>query len=150
MDDDSSFVEMIDRYPGPDPAALFLAPLMVSSPPIVRPYASTQAPSMPYVLHTACLHQSFAGQSMSSTECVSNSILLSMTFSASFSFPQNNIMLFDKATLAAIRTMSGHSDTITSLKSVEVLAGTNRRGLISSGKDGRIRYVEPPSCTAYL
>lgn len=118
MDDDSSYVEMIDRYPGPDPAALYLAPVLVSGPPPVRPFASTQAPATPYVLHTACLHQSFA---------------------ASFSGPQNNIMLFDKATLAATRTMSGHTDAVTSLKSVEVLAGTNRRGLISCGRDGRIR-----------
>lgn len=65
MDDDSSYVEMIDRYPGPDPAALYLAPVLVSNPPPVRPFASTQAPATPYVLHTACLHQSFAGQSVS-------------------------------------------------------------------------------------
>ena len=62
MDDDSSYVEMIDRYPGPDPAALYLAPVLVSGPPPIRPFASTQAPATPYVLHTACLHQSFAGQ----------------------------------------------------------------------------------------
>ncbi|CCO28185.1 TIP41-like protein [Rhizoctonia solani AG-1 IB] len=118
MDDDSSYVEMIDRYPGPDPAALYLSDSMMASPPPSRPTASTQAPSMPYVLHSACLNQSFA---------------------ASFSSPQNNIMLFDKNTLAAIRTLSGHTDGITSLKSVDVLAGATRRGLISSGKDGRIR-----------
>ncbi|KAF8759498.1 WD40 repeat-like protein [Rhizoctonia solani] len=118
MDDDSSYVEMIDRYPGPDPAALYLSDSMMASLPPSRPTASTQAPSMPYVLHSACLNQSFA---------------------ASFSSPQNNIMLFDKNTLAAIRTLSGHTDGITSMKSVDVLAGTTRRGLISSGKDGRIR-----------
>ncbi|KAJ1308906.1 hypothetical protein OPQ81_004591 [Rhizoctonia solani] len=118
MEDDSSFVEMIDRYPGPDPAALYLSDFMMASPPPARPIASTQAPSMPYVLHSACLNQSFA---------------------ASFSSPQNNIMLFDKNTLAAIRTLSGHTDGITSMKSVDVLAGTTRRGLISSGRDGRIR-----------
>ncbi|KAG8723533.1 hypothetical protein FRC09_002897 [Ceratobasidium sp. 395] len=127
MDDDSSYVEMIDRYPGPDPAALFLAPILVSNPPPARPFASTQAPATPYVLHTACLHQSFA---------------------ASFSAPQNNIMLFDKATLAATRTMSGHTDAVTSLKSVEILAGTNRRGLISCGKDGRIRIWDERSGSA--
>lgn len=59
-------------------------------------------------------------------------------------------MLFDKATLAATRTMSGHTDAITSLKSVEVLAGTNRRGLISSGRDGRIRYVSRQMVCAFL
>ncbi|ELU45635.1 WD40 domain-containing protein [Rhizoctonia solani AG-1 IA] len=68
MDDDSSYVEMIDRYPGPDPAALYLSDSMMASLPPSRPTASTQAPSMPYVLHSACLNQSFAGQYMSATE----------------------------------------------------------------------------------
>ncbi|CAE6371491.1 unnamed protein product [Rhizoctonia solani] len=139
MDDDSSYVEMIDRYPGPDPAALYLSDSMMASPPPARPTASTQAPSLPYVLHSACLNQSFAGQYMSSTEQGSELISPLMTLAASFSSPQNNIMLFDKNTLAAIRTLSGHTEGITSIKSVDVLAGTTRRGLISSGKDGRIR-----------
>lgn len=73
-------------------------------------------------------------------------MLASDDVSASFSGPQNNIMLFDKATLAATRTMSGHTDAVTSLKSVEVLAGTNRRGLISCGRDGRIRYAVLARC----
>ncbi|QRW02060.1 WD40 repeat protein [Ceratobasidium sp. AG-Ba] len=89
MDDDSSYVEMIDRYPGPDPAALYLAPLLVSNTPPARPFASTRHQLPPSLAHR-----------------------LSPT----------NLLL-----------------TLTSLKSVEVLAGTNRRGLISSGKDGRIR-----------
>ncbi|CAE6439846.1 unnamed protein product [Rhizoctonia solani] len=139
MDDDSSYVEMIDRYPGPDPAALYLSDSMMASSPPPRPTASTQAPSMPYVLHSATLNQSFAGQYVSATEQGSELIPLLMTLAASFSSPQNNIMLFDKNTLAAIRTLSGHTEGITSLKSVDVLAGTTRRGLISSGRDGRIR-----------
>ena len=74
----------------------------------------------------------------------SGSYVLSITslpsyYCASTSAPANVIDLFDKTTLKCVQTIPGHELAITSLHSVDNVAGSLDRCLISSGRDGSIK-----------
>jgi len=64
-DDQSFFFDTARVYPGPDPPALYLSEGLLQSTSRQRPIASTivPGPALPYITNTACLNQSFAGES---------------------------------------------------------------------------------------
>ncbi|KAK0498357.1 WD40-repeat-containing domain protein [Armillaria luteobubalina] len=61
------------------------------------------------------------------------------------STPSNTIEIYDKASLQHIQALSGHDTTITSLKTVEFIAGFTRQSLVSSGHDGSIKVWDDRS-----
>jgi WD40 repeat protein len=60
-------------------------------------------------------------------------------YAASASAPSDKIYLFDKASLQTLHSFEGHQRGITSLRGVDSVAGTNRRAIVSSGRDGVVR-----------
>ncbi|KAF8164828.1 WD40-repeat-containing domain protein [Crassisporium funariophilum] len=60
-------------------------------------------------------------------------------YAASNSAPSNVIDIFDKTTLQGFQTLSGHEVATTSLRAVDNLAGSMKRCLVSSGKDGSVK-----------
>ena len=79
-----------------------------------------------------------------STNSSSGSYVLSITslpshYAAANSSPANVIDLFDKVTLKCVQTLPGHELAITSMHSVDNIAGVSSECLISSGRDGRIK-----------
>ena len=60
-------------------------------------------------------------------------------YAASASAPSHRIYLFDKASLRTSHSFEGHQGGTTSLRGVDSVAGTNRRVVVSSGRDGVVR-----------
>jgi WD40 repeat protein len=60
-------------------------------------------------------------------------------YAAATSAPANVIDLFDKTTLIGVQTLPGHESAITSLHTVDNVAGVSNECLISSGRDGSIK-----------
>jgi WD40 repeat protein len=60
-------------------------------------------------------------------------------YAASASAPSHRIFLFDKASLRTSQSFEGHQGGTTSLRAVDSVAGINKRGIISSGRDGVVR-----------
>jgi WD40 repeat protein len=60
-------------------------------------------------------------------------------YAASASAPSHRIYLFDKTSLRMSQSFEGHQGGTTSLRAVDSVAGTNKRVIISSGKDGIVR-----------
>lgn len=71
-------------------------------------------------------------------------------YAASTSAPSNVIDLFDKSTLQGVQTLSGHVEATTSLRTVDTIAGTTQKSLVSSGKDGRVKVWDQRSNTATI
>ena len=60
-------------------------------------------------------------------------------YAASASAPSDRIYLFDNTSLRMSQSFEGHQGGTTSLRGVDSVAGTNKRVIISSGKDGVVR-----------
>jgi WD repeat-containing protein 89 len=60
-------------------------------------------------------------------------------YAASASAPSHMIYLFDKTSLRMSQSFEGHQGGTTYLRAVDSVAGTNKRVIISSGKDGIVR-----------
>jgi WD repeat-containing protein 89 len=60
-------------------------------------------------------------------------------YAASASAPSHRIYLFDKTSLRTLHSFEGHQGGTTSLRGVDSVAGTNRRAILSSGRDGVVR-----------
>jgi WD40 repeat protein len=60
-------------------------------------------------------------------------------YAASASAPSHRIYLFDKSSLRTLQSFEGHNGGTTSLRGVDSVAGTNRRVVLSSGRDGVVR-----------
>ena len=60
-------------------------------------------------------------------------------YAASASAPSHRIYLFDKTSLGTSHSFEGHGEGTTSLRGVDSVAGTNRRVIVSSGRDGVVR-----------
>ena len=60
-------------------------------------------------------------------------------YAASASAPSDRIYLFDKTSLQTLRSLDGHQGGTTSLRGVDSVAGTNRRAILSSGRNGVVR-----------
>ena len=60
-------------------------------------------------------------------------------YAASASAPSDRIYLFDKTSLQTLRSLEGHQGGTTSLRGVDSVAGTNRRAILSSGRNGVVR-----------
>ena len=76
--------------------------------------------------------------------------LLPDLYAASASAPSNSIYLFDKTNLNTIQALSGHDAPITSLRTVNTLAGLNRPLLASSGRDGYVKIWDDRSASVSL
>lgn len=61
-------------------------------------------------------------------------------YAASSSAPFNVIHLFDKADFRKVRDWTGHTNTITSMRSATNIGGNFRESLVSSSKDGTIKF----------
>ena len=79
------------------------------------PRLSSKLPAEAYVLSLASLQNCYAALASS---------------------PTNKIHLFDAASLRNISSLDGHPGGTTFLRAVDGVGGTNRRVLMSSGKDG--------------
>jgi WD40 repeat protein len=66
-------------------------------------------------------------------------------YAASASPPTGLIYLFDKSNLQNVQTLPGHETAITSLRTINTLAGLSRPFLASSGKDGAVKIWDERS-----
>lgn len=82
---------------------------------------------------------------LTSQEYVSSLVSLPNHYAASASAPTNSIYLFDKLNLLNVQILSGHEASITSLRTINTLAGLSRPLLASSGRDGLIKIWDERS-----
>ncbi|KZT72690.1 WD40 repeat-like protein [Daedalea quercina L-15889] len=85
---------------------------------IVTPLKTTSLPSEAYVLSIVSLPSVYA---------------------LSASSPDNAIHIFDKSRLDRVRTIAGHEDSVTGLRSASNFAGAMSPVLLSCGKDGVVK-----------
>lgn len=71
-------------------------------------------------------------------------------YAASASAPSHRIYLFDKTSLGTSHSFEGHREGTTSLRGVDSIAGTNRRAIVSSGRDGVVRAWDDRTGTAAI
>ncbi|PFH50322.1 hypothetical protein AMATHDRAFT_47975 [Amanita thiersii Skay4041] len=95
-------------------SSLSLSPHFTSTP---KPLLSSTSSTKAYILFIAPLPSHYAAASSS---------------------PSNKIDIFDKYTLKCIRTLAGHEDSITGLRSVDRIGDAMRMSPVSSGKDGKV------------
>ncbi|KDQ08847.1 hypothetical protein BOTBODRAFT_37541 [Botryobasidium botryosum FD-172 SS1] len=62
---------------------------------------------------------------------------LTSAYAASLSHPRHDLPLYDKHTLKHVHTFSGHANTVSQIRTVEV---QGRKALVSCGKDGAIKF----------
>lgn len=77
--------------------------------------------------------------SISSGAYVLHLVSLPSFYALSASSPDNAIHLYDKSRLDSVRTISGHEDAITSLRSAPSFGGSVAPVLLTSGKDGVVK-----------
>jgi WD40 repeat protein len=85
-----------------------------------------------------------------STSLASNAYVLSLTslsdcYAASASAPLNTIHLIDKSTTQHLQTLAGHTNGITTLRTVHRLGNSPGETLLSSGKDGVVKFWDTRS-----
>ena len=71
-------------------------------------------------------------------------------YAASASAPSHRIFLFDKASLSTSHSFEGHREGTTSLRGVDSVAGTNKRAIVSSGRDGVVRVWDDRTGTTAI
>ena len=71
-------------------------------------------------------------------------------YAASASAPSHKIYLFDKTSLGTSHSFEGHIEGTTSLRGVDSVAGTNRRVIVSSGRDGVVRVWDDRTGTTAI
>jgi WD40 repeat protein len=71
-------------------------------------------------------------------------------YAASASAPSHRIYLFDQASLRTTLSLEGHQGGTASLRAIDSIAGTNRRVIVSSGKDGVVRVWDDRSGTTAI
>ena len=72
-------------------------------------------------------------------------------YAASASAPSHRIYLFDKTSLGTSHSsFEGHREGTTSLRGVDSVAGTNRRAIVSSGRDGVVRVWDDRTGTTAI
>jgi len=71
-------------------------------------------------------------------------------YAASASAPSHRIYLFDKTSLGTSYSFEGHGEGTTSLRGVDSVAGTNRRMVVSSGRDGVVRVWDDRTGTTAI
>ena len=71
-------------------------------------------------------------------------------YAASASAPSHRIYLFDKTSLGTSHSFEGHREGTTSLHGVDTVAGTNRRVIVSSGRDGVVRVWDDRTGTTAI
>jgi WD40 repeat protein len=71
-------------------------------------------------------------------------------YAASASAPSHRIYLFDKTSLGTSHSFEGHREGTTSLCGVDSVAGTNRRVIVSSGRDGVVRVWDDRTGTTAI
>ncbi|KAM5534876.1 hypothetical protein V8D89_011431 [Ganoderma adspersum] len=94
-----------------------------------KPQRSAKLPAEAYVLSIASLPSSYA---------------------VAASSPSNQIHLFDKERLRNVQTLSGHTSSITTLRSVPNVANAATHALLSSGKNGTVCVWDERTGTAAL
>ncbi|KAH7888111.1 WD40-repeat-containing domain protein [Phlebopus sp. FC_14] len=83
-------------------------------------------------------------KALGNTSLPGNNYVLSLTaldnhYAASASSPSNQIHLFDRASLQAVRILSGHDIATSHLRTINALGMSSRAMLLSSGKDGCVK-----------
>ena len=71
-------------------------------------------------------------------------------YAVSASAPSHRIYLFDKMSLGTSHSFEGHREGTTSLRGVDSVAGTNRRVIVSSGRDGVVRVWDDRTGTTAI
>lgn len=71
-------------------------------------------------------------------------------YAVSASAPSHRIYLFDKTSLSTSLSFEGHREGTTSLRGVDSVAGTNRRVVVSSGRDGVVRVWDDRTGTTAI
>jgi WD40 repeat protein len=104
-----------------------LNPALVESPRFTSlraPLKSSQLSAQAYILSIANLHAHYATSS---------------------SAPSNIIDIFDKSTFQRVGTFTAHENATTSLYAVENVGGNLNKTLVSSGKDGYVKFWDTRS-----
>lgn len=66
-------------------------------------------------------------------------------YAAAASAPSNLLEIYDKQSLQRIQALAGHDVSVSSLKTVDNIAGFARQSLVSSGHDGSVKVWDDRS-----